>query len=460
MIIEIPFDISADTISSLVAQTPNAFFLDSSDGQHSQARYSYAGIFAEKIETGNNNPWPFLESFAQEKKNPGPFPFMGGLVGYLAYETYSFLEDHKTKQNDGPIPLYWFGFYSEILVIDHKSGKKFLITEDSHPKSRLEIWREKIFSHDKESTKKSHQSNPDHSTGLLKPSALALGPRNDKIKLPFSFEDYSQKITHIKNYLKAGDIYQVNLTGRFETNTSLSTETIYKNLRYISPAPYAALLNTKDFQILSASPELLLSFKDGKASTSPIKGTRKRHQQPNADLQAKEELIHSQKDQAELLMIVDLERNDLGKICKPGSVCVESLATVESFAQVHHLVAHVSGHIKEGHNTIHALKALFPGGSVTGAPKIRAMDIIEELEKTPRSVYTGALGFLSNTGEACFNLPIRTLTKVGEKVYFHAGGGIVADSESTAEYEELMVKASGIKQALTLEKDDEASLTS
>jgi len=401
---------TTDQIVQMVSQNSGSFFLDSADSTHPHSRYSYAGINPQKIISGDDSPWSKLEEIYAEKK--------GILVGYLSYET-------------GPIPLYQFGIFDSILMLDHLTKKSRLISwslSANQLQKEETLWREILEKHIL------HQEKNQDSS---------------EIKIPWSFADYENKIRKIKKYLEAGDIYQINLTGRFEGETNRSVHDIYNRLRQISPAPYSALINGGSFQILSASPESFLEIKDEKISTRPIKGTRKRGKTVEEDNQLKNELLSSAKDRAELLMIVDLERNDLGKICEYGSVKADPIFTVESFAQVHHLVTTISGQLKKNITPVDALKSIFPGGSVTGAPKIRAMEIIAELEENPRSVYTGALGFIWPDGTSTFNIPIRTLTKVGKKVYFHAGGGIVADSDPREEYEEMLLKTEGILKALS-----------
>lgn len=412
-------------IIQMVAQNPGSFFLDSSDSTHPRSRYSYAGINPQKIISGDDSPWLKLEEAYATKNRI--------LVGYLSYESGINRElVPQALPTVVPIPLYQFGAFDSILMLDHREKKSFLISWSLSPdqlKKEENVWRdalEKTFIHPEK-----NQASFD-------------------IQIPWSFAAYENKIGKIKKYLEAGDIYQINLTGRFEGKTDWSTQDIYNRLRQISPAPYSALINGGSFQILSASPESFIEIKDEKIFTKPIKGTRKRGKTLEEDKQLRTELLSSVKDRAELLMIVDLERNDLGKICEYGSVKADPIFEVESFAQVHHLVATISGRLKKNITPIDALKSIFPGGSVTGAPKIRAMEIIAELEENPRSVYTGALGFIWPDGTSAFNIPIRTLTKSDKKVYFHAGGGIVADSDPREEYEEMLLKTEGILKALQI----------
>lgn len=415
-----------EKLVQLIGKSDKSFLLDSADGSHPMNRYSYAGITPRQVFSGNDNPWSDLgEAYREMNRTVESNDlFCGGLVGYFSYE-------------QGTIPLYWFSLYDSVLVLDHKANEAFISSwklSDNELKKEQDKWMDSL--------EKISVSDDDTK-------------ETSEIKKPWSFEEYEKKIKKIKGYLRAGDVYQINLTGRFEANTQKSASSIYRRLRKISPAPYAAFINGGDFQILSSSPESLIEIEGDQITTRPIKGTRRRDPDDQKDQKLQAKLLESPKDNAELLMIVDLERNDLGKVCEYGSIRVGTMGPrgtripkIESFAQVHHLVAEISGTLKSNITPVDALKALFPGGSITGAPKIRAMEIIKELEDHPRSVYTGALGYIGAGGKSQFNMPIRTLTKLGSNVYFHAGGGIVIDSDPLAEYEEVMVKAEGMIQSL------------
>ncbi|OHE81822.1 MAG: aminodeoxychorismate synthase, component I, partial [Verrucomicrobia bacterium GWF2_62_7] len=261
-------------------------------------------------------------------------------------------------------------------------------------------------------------------------------------------EDYERAVRRILDYIAAGDVYQVNFSQRFRVQTTAEPELLYHALRTANPAPFAAYLDCGAGQILSSSPERFLQIRGRHIQTRPIKGTRPRTGNEQADQKAGRELMMSAKDQAELLMITDLERNDLGRVCEFGSVHVPELVTLESYATVLHLVSTVEGRLADEVMAVDAIRACFPGGSITGAPKIRAMEIIDELEPSARGVYTGAIGYLGFNGVADFNIAIRTMVHENGVVHFHAGGGIVADSEPAMEYEETLHKARGMVQAL------------
>jgi para-aminobenzoate synthetase component 1 len=265
----------------------------------------------------------------------------------------------------------------------------------------------------------------------------------------FDFAGYSAAIARIKAYIASGDVYQVNLTQRFAAPLPCPPYALYQRLRERSPAPFAAYLSFGPVQVVSSSPERFLTVRGRQVETRPIKGTRPRSADPAADARLAAELLASEKDRAELLMIVDLERNDLGRVCTYGSVQVEKLWQLESHPTVHHLVATVSGTLRPEVDVIDCVAACFPGGSITGAPKIRAMQIIDELEPHRRHVYTGAIGYLGFDGNADLNIAIRTLTCVGGQAYYHVGGGIVWDSNPSAEYQETLDKGRAMHEALT-----------
>ena len=284
-----------------------------------------------------------------------------------------------------------------------------------------------------------------------------------KIISNFSKENYLRAVECAKQYINAGDIYQVNLSQRFQTQIETSPYEIYKRLRKINPAPFSCYLRFDNKYIISSSPERFLSLRSTLDSTvkhsgsivrniqtRPIKGTRPRSKDENINAKMKEDLLSSEKDNAELAMIVDLERNDLGRVCKYNTVKVTEKKELEEHPTVYHLVATIEGELHSRYDSIDLLKATFPGGSITGAPKVRAMQIIDELEPTKRSVYTGAIGYLSFNGNIDFNIAIRTFLAKDDHIYFQVGGGIVADSNPEDEYEETLHKAKALID--TLEK--------
>jgi para-aminobenzoate synthetase component I len=277
---------------------------------------------------------------------------------------------------------------------------------------------------------------------------VRAGTRSPKAVPSITRDEFLQSVRKVKDYIAAGDCYQVNLSHRLSVDWPGTPWELYQRLRQASPAPYAAYLDCGGHQILSSSPELFLKIRDGIVETRPIKGTRPRGATPAEDAALAQELLRSEKDRAELVMIVDLERNDLGRVCEYGSVHVPELMCLESYANVHHLVSTVRGKLRPVLGPLDCLRAAFPGGSITGAPKIRAMEIIDELEPYRRGVYTGAIGWVDGRGNAEWSIAIRTMTLVNGRAHFHVGSGIVADSDPEAEYEETLTKASGMLKAL------------
>jgi para-aminobenzoate synthetase component 1 len=278
----------------------------------------------------------------------------------------------------------------------------------------------------------------------------ALGREFPELRSTFSRDEYEAAVRQALEYIRAGDIYQVNISQRFEAACAEDPFDVYLRLRALSPAPFAAFLRFPDCAVLSSSPERFLRYTPGdqRIETRPIKGTRPRGASPEEDEALRRELLASEKDRAENVMIVDLERNDLGRVAEIGSVRVTGLFEAETYATVHHLVSTVEARLAEGRDAVDLLRATFPGGSITGAPKIRSMEIIDELEPVARGVYTGSIGYIRPNGEMDLNIAIRTMVVKDGRAYFSVGGGIVADSEPAAEYQETLDKGAAMARAL------------
>ena len=281
-------------------------------------------------------------------------------------------------------------------------------------------------------------------------SALDYIDEGTVLKSNFTHEEYLRAVAMAREYICAGDIFQVNLSQRFEADLNIPPYELYQRLRQINPAPFASYLNFDDVSIIGASPERFLKVSGDWVETRPVQGTRPRGKTEAEDKALAQELLSSMKDRAENIMIVDLERNDIGRVCRYGTVRVTETAVLETFPTVFHLTSTVVGRLSPGKGRVDLLKATFPGGSITGAPKIRAMEIIDELEPTRRSVYTGAIGYLSFDGGMDLNIVIRTILVKNGKAYFQVGGGIVYDSEPEAEYQETLDKGKALIQALRL----------
>ena len=365
---------------------------------------------------------------------PPALPFTGGAVGFFGYELCTQLEKlPRSRPDDLPeIPDCEFAFYDSLIAHHHASNRTWLVANPvaTTPAFTL-LARLRTTLIPPPPSSPPHPVNPVHSASN------------------FTAASYTDAIARIKAYIASGDVYQVNLTQRFETPLPCPPYALYQRLRARSPAPFATYLNFGPVQIVSSSPERFLTLRENRLETRPIKGTRPRSADPITDAVLAAELLASEKDRAELLMIVDLERNDLGRVCDYGSVRVDDLWRLESHPTVHHLVATVSGQLRPGLDIIDCVRASFPGGSITGAPKIRSMEIIDELEPHRRHVYTGAIGYIGFDGNADLNIAIRTITCVKNHAYYHVGGGIVWDSIPAAEYQETLDKARAMHAALT-----------
>ncbi len=372
------------------------------------------------------DPVSLLKTFLAARATaplPG-LPFSGAAIGYLSYEYGAALDGVAPRAPDDlGLPALAFGFYDSFVVHDHLTAATTLVAPDA---ASLDALRALVAS--------APRPLPPCSIGVLRPDLSA--------------EAYAAAIARIRDYIAAGDTYQVNFTHRFSAPFSGSAAALYERLRSLNPAPHAAYLDFGDFQIVSSTPERLLRVAGDRLETRPIKGTVPRLPDPAADAAQRAALLASAKDHAELLMIVDLARNDLGRVAIPGSVEVTSRHDLESYATVHHLVATVQAALAPGRDRFDALRALHPGGSITGAPKIRAMQIINELEPVRRHAYTGALGWLGYDGGADLAIAIRTITCARGLAAYHVGGGITWDSDPAAEYQETLHKGRALHQAL------------
>ena len=378
-------------------------------------------ISTEGTLVSEGNPFDVLTEQLALRHNTSVADFpVGAAIGYFGYDLKNFVEKLPSRAvDDIGLPDCWFGFYDDLLVFDHAAQQVFEVGRDR----RARRW---------------DAGRP------------AVGPYHSSLQMHSNFtrDSYRAAILCAKQYIAAGDIYQVNLSQRFQCGVGASAPELYLALRESNPAPYSAYLDTGEAQILSTSPECFLNIRDRHVVTRPIKGTRARGTTPQEDTRIAAELLASPKDNAELVMITDLERNDLGRVCEFGSVRVSELVRAETYATVHHLVSTVEGLLRTDVSHVDCVRACFPGGSITGAPKIRAMEIIDELEPHARGVYTGAIGFLGYNALTHLNIAIRTVAYQQGQLTFHAGGGIVADSEPDAEYDETLAKAKGILHAI------------
>lgn len=360
-------------------------------------------------------------------------PFCGGAIGFFGYDLARRLERLPDLAADCEgIPDMAVGIYDWSVVVDHRERRTYLVGRDA------------------ESTLEARWPHLVQSFSQIQTLGWRLGDFETLGAIDASLDRaaYTRAFERIQNYIREGDCYQVNLAIRFSAACRGNPWVAYQHLRTFNPAPYGAYLNYPGVQILSSSPERFLKVTERQVETKPIKGTRSRAADVVSDARQVLELQDSLKDRAENLMIVDLLRNDLGKNCEPGSVHVPRLFEIESYATVHHMVSTVRGQLLEGHDAMELLRGCFPGGSITGAPKIRAMEIIEELEPSRRGVYCGSIGYVGFDGNMDSNIAIRTLVHSANTTRFWAGGGIVADSDAELEYQECHHKAAAMLQLL------------
>ena len=445
---EIP-ELTPNEICNLLSDKEYPFFLDSGEYLDKIGRFSFWGFDPVFLFAYKNNkiiyndfkdkkilkkePFQYLkEIFFQIKtdnKNK-TFPFQGGMVGFLSYELGKYIEKlPDTRIDDYNIPEYYFGIYDVIYVHDILKNKFYIAG----------------FNFNENTSQKTDKFK--NALENLKEEAYSI-KIGSNLTSNFEKENYKNAIKKAKEYIFAGDIYQVNLSQRFATDFTGEPIQFYKYFRNLSPAPFGAFLDFKDFRILSNSPERYLFIKDSHIETRPIKGTRPRGYTEEEDNKFITELKNSEKDKAEHLMIVDLERNDLGRIAKFNSVKVSEFEIIETYTNVHHMVSTVEAEIDNKYDIIDCIKNSYPGGSITGAPKIRSMEIIDELEPTYRSVYTGSIGYIGFDGDIDLNIAIRTAIIKDNRIYFQVGGGIVADSDPEEEYIETIVKAESFTKTL------------
>jgi para-aminobenzoate synthetase component 1 len=445
---------------------PYSFFLDSGMDPQRLGRYSFmgsdpflvmksrgeeitvAGPGGESVIIGD--PFDVLGEILGEYKldtDSTELPFVGGAVGYLSYDLGQFVERlPSTAVDDLQLPECYLAFYDAVAIFDHLEGRAYIAAtgfpekgerRQERARARLkELW--------------DILAEAPHGIDYVKycpsePVSTPIGLRSN-----FTHEKYVEAVETVREYIRAGDIFQANLSQRFEADMPLPPYELYQRLRSINPAPFASYLNFDEVTVVSASPERYLRVSGDMVETRPIKGTRPRGSDAASDVVMARELVNSVKDQAEHVMIVDLERNDLGRVCQFGSVRVSELAALEKYATVFHLTSTVEGQLRQGKDIVDLLKATFPGGSITGAPKVRAMEIIDELEPTKRSVYTGSIGYLGFDGDLDLNIVIRTILVKEGRAYFQVGGAVVYDSDPEGEYRETLDKAKALIHALSM----------
>lgn len=458
---QLPYSEWSDTqaLFTPFSQEPWAMLLDSANSEHVNSRYDIILRQPVQVLSGRVCDFSHADPFHQLTQllaqcptyaGQHDLPFRGGAAGYLSYDAGRLIErieparraqatsfasapQHAAERPlaakaDIELPDIALGLYTRALIIDHQSRCSYVLG----PQGTLDdvsieaFWRPQV-----------RMGSRDF--------FLASAWQSNMSKA-----EYVTKIGHIHAHLDAGDCYQINLAQRFSAAYEGDEWNAYKALRAANKAPFSAFIRLPHGSVLSLSPERFMQTDaHGKVQTKPIKGTRSRHADPVADAQAQDSLQQSAKDQAENLMIVDLLRNDLSRVCLPGSVKVPKLFALESFASVHHLVSTIEGQLASPMDSVELLRAAFPGGSITGAPKVSAMHIIESLEPHRRSVYCGSIGYINQDGSSDFNIAIRTLVASRQYLYCWAGGGIVKDSVANAEYQETFDKVQRILPVLT-----------
>jgi para-aminobenzoate synthetase component I len=430
-----------------LAQEPGVCFLDSSKNNDQLGRYSYIAshpflVIRSKNETTNpfddlNNA---LEHYKSEPIKDLP-PFQGGAMGYFAYDLLHHLENiPRPALDDINIPDLLMGFYDLVIAFDHLKKQAWIISQgfpETEPAAR----------HHHATARIEWLSNKLATTPA---PAFKSSWKHTEIISNFTQAQYQQAVEKVIDYIYAGDVFQANISQRFSSvlPENITPAELYAVLRFKNPATFSAYLNFDEVCVASASPERFIHLQNNKVQTRPIKGTRPRGKSAEEDLRLAQELMNSEKDLAENTMIVDLMRNDLSRVCEPNSVHVTQLCGLESYETVHHLVSVIEAELQPNFNAISLLKATFPGGSITGAPKIRAMEIISEIEPSARSLYCGCIGYLGFDGNMDTSIAIRTYTIKNNRVYFQAGGGILADSDPETEYQESLIKAYALKKVL------------
>lgn len=448
------------TLFSFIADQPWAMWLDSSDSEHVDSRYdiivwqpcitlsTYGNsttvnhLYNDTCYQSLDDPLLLMKReqqalFANVDITSCHLPFKGGSVGYFAYDLGKRFEVIKQQTlKDIDIPEMAVGIYQQAIIYDKNTHCFWLLSSDEKRAKITDFFAKKI-----------QDTNTNNET--------KIDANNNNFKLTSAWqsnmpqEKYQENFNKVQNYLLSGDCYQINLAQRFSANYSGSEYHAYCALRHENRAPFSAFLRFADHAILSISPERFLQLNGNKVQSKPIKGTRARSDDAFIDQANADELKHAIKDQAENLMIVDLLRNDISRVCRAGTVKVPSIFQIESFPSVHHLVSTVEGEIRPEYDGSDLLRAAFPGGSITGAPKIRAMNIIEELEPDQRNVYCGSIGYISACGKMDTSITIRTLVCYNNEIYCWAGGGLVADSNVNSEYQETYDKVNKILPILT-----------
>jgi para-aminobenzoate synthetase component 1 len=436
--------INLPALSEIFARLKSSSILGGNPAKKGAGRFSYWAAEPKEVfefRDGQKNPFEklrrALDKYKPERGCLNGLPkgiFLGGWIGYFSYELGRYIEKlPKTTLDDLKMPLIRLCFYDRLIAYDHTEGNFWLMAL-SLPDD-VETSNEKLSA-----LERLLKESQNIIVNRLKPADLD-NIDFSQIRCNMDRDYYLKAIKKIKRYIYDGDVYQINFSQRFECDYQARPIELFHWQNYFNPSPYAAYIDADDFYIISTSPEMFITIIDGIISTKPIKGTRPRINNASADAKNFSELLNSEKEQAELNMIIDLERNDVARICKYGTRKVIQPRTIEIYPTVFHAVATVAGRLRKKTTFCDVLKAMFPGGSITGAPKIRSIEIIDETEPTARGIYTGSIGFLGIDGSVSLNIAIRTIIIKNNTAFAQTGGGIVADSNADAEWAETITKA-------------------
>ncbi|MDB4260264.1 aminodeoxychorismate synthase component I [Porticoccaceae bacterium] len=445
----LPYQASSETLFAALRDLPDAVWLDSGTPYSIQGRFDIISACPDGIvetrgaistivdqhgsRTSEQDPFALAEQLLEplvDKTLSTDYPFVGGLIGYFSYDLgRRTIDIPATAKQITQLPDMRIGRFLWALVVDHQEQRSELVFHSQCSDQLRELISIRL-------------------RDLTSTESTDKFTLKQKFAATLSEPQYKEAIRAVKRYIVSGDCYQTNFTQHFSAQFSGDLWSAYLALRQAVGSPYSAFWQWRDQALLCVSPERFISIKDRQAETKPIKGTIKRGSDPEQDLQHAEQLMASTKDRAENLMIVDLLRNDLSRNSEPGSIRVPKLFELESFANVHHLVSTVTGVLAENSTPLDMLRDSFPGGSITGAPKKRAMEIIEQLEPVRRSVYCGSIGYISANQNMDSNIAIRTLIADGDTLHCWGGGGIVADSEESKEYQESIDKIKALLEAL------------
>ena len=449
---EIPYQDPLSLFAYFSDQT-GAVFLDSAQLREHCGQYSFIAIdpfFTLINKNSENNLFQMLEEQLKKyplENHPNLPPFQGGAAGFFSYDLYQYLEKVEAQQlDDMAFPDIAIGLYDLVIAFDHILQKAWIFSS-GYPEQKKS---ERI----KRATNKINWlvNSINHKikiNKLPKVSEIIINKKN--IETNFTEKQYKKAVRQVIDFILAGDIFEANIAQRFKAclPQNFSSFDLYRRLRLLNPAPFASYIKFQDTVIASASPERFLKVENNQIEARPIKGTRPRGKTDIEDVRLANALINSEKDRAENSMIVDLLRNDLSRVCQDHSVNVLQLCGLETYPAVHHLVSVITGKLRDKINTIDVLRATFPGGSITGAPKIRAMEIIAEIEPTCRGPYCGSVGYIGFNGNMDTSIIIRSYAIKNNSITFQAGGAVVVDSDPEAEYQEMLTKADILYKTLT-----------